>query len=103
MRSIVDEMQDGDILAKKNAEDLLGAVEFICGVQEALKEFKPKELTKEEKIKIKEEKIKIKQRKILQKMANNSYFDNLHMKKELKKNGIILKRGKTVKQSNRSI
>lgn len=82
MLSIVDEMQDGDILAEKGAKDLLDAVEFLCGVQEALKKFKPKELTEEEKL-------KIKQRKILQKMANNSYFDNLHMKKEIKKNGIV--------------
>lgn len=82
MRSIVDDIQEGDTLVEKNAENLLGMVDFICGVQEALKEFKPRELTKEEKL-------KIKQRKILQKMANNSYFDNLHMKKELKKNGIV--------------
>lgn len=81
MRSIVDDMQEGDTLAKRNEKDLWDAVDFICGVQEALKEFKPRELTKEEKL-------KIKQRKILQKMANNSYFDNLRMKKELKKNGI---------------
>ena len=82
MRSIVDEMQDCNILAEKNAKNLLDAVEFLCGVQEALKEFKPRELTKEEKL-------KIKQSKVLQKMANNSYFDNLHLKKELKKNGIV--------------
>lgn len=96
MRSIVDEMQDGDILAEKNAKSLLDVVEFLCGVQEALKEFKPRELTEKEKL-------KIKQRKILQKMANNSYFDNLHMKKELKKNGIILKCRKITKQSNRCV
>lgn len=82
MRSIVDEMQDCDILAEKNAKNLLDAVEFLCSVQEALKECKPRELTEEEKS-------KIRQRRILQKMANNSYFDNLHMKKELKKNGIV--------------
>lgn len=82
MRSIVDDIQECDILVEKNAKNLLDAVNWYCSVQEAQNKLKPRELTKEEKL-------KIKQRKILQKMANNSYFDNLHYKKEIKKNGIV--------------
>lgn len=82
MRSIVDEIQEIDGLVEKNAKSLLDTVDFICGVQEALKQFEPRKLTEEEKL-------KIKQRKILQKMADNSHFDSLHFKKEIKKHGII--------------
>lgn len=82
MSSIVDEIQEIDNLVEKKAKSLLDTVDFICSVQEALKQFEPRKLTEEEKL-------KIKQRKILQKMANNSHFDNLQFKKEIKKNGII--------------